>query len=551
MGKRAKKSSKRNRHSHHQPRQSSSLPVDHAPTECAEEFLDNLQPMQKHCKSNALDVERRPELKDRDHDGLDFEDPFGDDYEEEHVVNAEDDVMRDEDEEHNEGTKSKEVVSKVWHSKKDGPLKEGETLDFDSTAYSAYYALRVDWPCLSFDILQDSLGNYRSRFPLQFMVAAGTQASPGFDNYVHCWSVENLCCTSRDGTTIMLFRLVTLHFLNVYFSLETGMDEEDEDADNMDEDEGNDGEALIEQRSFVHPTAVNRLRSCPQKPQILATWAESGAVHIWDAQAHIESLNVSSKEMGKATASGKRAADKIDPMFTFKGHATEGFAMDWSSMIAGQLVTGDCQRFIYCWQPHESGFTVDKRPYVGHKASVEDLQWSPTESKVFASCSVDRSLRIWDMRTHKNSMLDVQEAHEKDINVISWNGTVSHLLASGSDDGSFKVWDLRMIRSGEPAGFFKWHEAPITSIEWHPTQESMLAASSEDHSITVWDMSVELDSDATANGAKLDGLDVPPQLLFVHQGQQHIKEIHFHPQIPSLLCSTAMDGFNFFKPANV
>ena len=104
-----------------------------------------------------------------------------------------------------------------------------------------------------------------------------------------------------------------------------------------------------------------------------------------------------------------------------------------------------------------------------------------------------------------------------------------------------------------PVAAFNWHRAPITSIEWHPTEDSIFAASGADDQVTLWDLAVEQDDEET--GAMDDtpegGRDVPPQLLFVHQGQKDVKEIHWHPQIPGTVISTALDGFNVFKTISV
>lgn len=78
----------------------------------------------------------------------------------------------------------------------------------------------------------------------------------------------------------------------------------------------------------------------------------------------------------------------------------------------------------------------------------------------------------------------------------------------------------------------------------------MLAASGADNQLSVWDLSVEADEERGAGTGTGTGVpDLPPQLLFIHQGQTDIKELHFHPQIPGVIMSTAADGFNIFKPA--
>lgn len=55
-------------------------------------------------------------------------------------------------------------------------LEPGQTLAPDLSTYEMLHNLSTPWPCLSFDIVRDSLGDNRKAYPATMYTVSGTQA---------------------------------------------------------------------------------------------------------------------------------------------------------------------------------------------------------------------------------------------------------------------------------------------------------------------------------------------------------------------------------------
>lgn len=404
-------------------------------------------------------------------------------------------------------------------------LAAGESLSPDTSTYDMLHTLSTTWPCLSFDIVKDNLGDNRKTYPATVYAVAGTQAES----------------RKSKGNELIVMKLSGLSRMD--------RDRGEEDSDDDSDDDEN-AEPILETRSLPLTSTTNRIRvhqlppSGSSRPSttLTATLTEASEVLIHDVTPHLSAFDVPGTII---------TPQQNKPLTTLRMHKSEGYAVHWSPLLPqGKLITGDNDGNIYITTGAEGNrWATDSRPYTGHKSSVEDLQWSPNERNVFASASSDGTVKVWDVRSKAHKPAVSVTVSNTDVNVMSWSQQTTHLLATGADDGQWAVWDLRQWKPAssntsspapKPVASFNFHKEQITSIEWHPTDDSIVAVAAGDNTLTLWDLAVELDDEESKDTGGVQ--DVPPQLLFVHY-MEMVKECHWHPQIPGCVMATGGGGF--------
>ena len=186
----------------------------------------------------------------------------------------------------------------------------------------------------------------------------------------------------------------------------------DEDADAIDLEGGEDDEALdddpiVEWREVPVYGSINRVRcmcpnfefelsnlsqllslllffllflalclseGLPQRPSVIAGWSDAGKVHLWDVKQELNGLSYygveaaasSSSSSSKGKGKGKKKGIMNQPIHTFEGHGGEGYALDWSPLTAGSLLSGDVRGMVFHWVSQAGKFVVESEPFCGH-----------------------------------------------------------------------------------------------------------------------------------------------------------------------------------------
>jgi WD40 repeat protein len=179
-----------------------------------------------------------------------------------------------------------------------------------------------------------------------------------------------------------------------------------------------------------------------------------------------------------------------NPVHTLKGQPKKwGMALAWSPdgkiLAAGRIA-------ILLWDV-ESGQAV--RTLEGHRDFVRSLAFSP-DGKKLASASMDKSIRIWEVKTGREALVLKPEGFAFSVDgeavmaPIALPATAAAFspdgktLATGGADRVVRLWDTE---AGSLKKELKGHRNAVMALAFSPDGTRLISAAL-DHTIRSWDV---------------------------------------------------------------
>ncbi|KZV82358.1 WD40 repeat-like protein [Exidia glandulosa HHB12029] len=129
------------------------------------------------------------------------------------------------------------------------------------------------------------------------------------------------------------------------------------------------------------------------------------------------------------------------------------------------------------------------REYQYHEGSCLDIDWFDEDT--FVSCGSDHKINVF---TRVSTVpFRIYRGHDEDVSQVKFCAN-RKLMASCSDDRTARVWstrDFKSAASAESVAILRGHEDSVTSLNWIPTRDgkdqTIIATASFDDTARLWD----------------------------------------------------------------
>lgn len=137
---------------------------------------------------------------------------------------------------------------------------------------------------------------------------------------------------------------------------------------------------------------------------------------------------------------------------------------------------------VYHWQDGKNS-SKPMCTMKAHSRVVSDLDWSPFDVNIIASCSVDSYTFLWDVREPRKPSGSFQTV--AGASQVQWNKVTNNTFAT-THEGDVRIWDPR--KGNSAVHYIAAHPSKIYGLDWSPFSEYNLATSSQDCTVKFWDV---------------------------------------------------------------
>ncbi len=220
----------------------------------------------------------------------------------------------------------------------------------------------------------------------------------------------------------------------------------------------------------------------------VAAWMVSAAYYSVQATRH-------ARELDKALATAEvrqreaEASDRTSRRLLYAADVKlASLAIDSGSTQRGiELLTSQIPRngsqdlrefsWHYLWHLLHAELATLK----GHEGEVYSVDYSPADS-LLASCGQDRTVRLWDLASHRN--LATLRGHDDEVNVVAFAPDGQTLISCG-DDRTVVVWNTAQRQVVQR---LRAHKSPVSCAKFSPAGQ-YLATGCVDGQTILWNTS--------------------------------------------------------------
>jgi WD40 repeat protein len=235
---------------------------------------------------------------------------------------------------------------------------------------------------------------------------------------------------------------------------------------------------------------------------------------VWDVQTQIEQLATATADAAKEAAS--KAAVKTPAAQTFSGHKDEGYAVDWSPVTTGRLLSGDCAGVIHLWEPANGKWSVGTTTFIvrvaltlspspilplglphqsSHCVSLTNPPTvSPSPSSHWVSLTIlplclPHQSSHWVSLTNPPTVSPSPSSHWVSLTILPLclPHQSSHCVSLTNPPTGSPSPCGALVGTQAPAGSGFSDNPSVEDLQWSPTEATVFAAASADQTIRIWD----------------------------------------------------------------